>query len=119
MGLGGEHDPVAPSAGQRLADNLLRLAGRVHVRGVDEVDPGVERLVDDPDRIVVIRIAPGPEHHGAKAERADPDACRAKHPHFHDSYPTVREASASSRYSPSSGWRSPAGRIAVPRCLSR
>ena len=30
--------------------------------------PGVERVVDDPDRVVVIGIAPGAEHHRAEAE---------------------------------------------------
>src|SRR5918994_383960 len=42
--LGGQHDVVA-AALQRLADDLLRLALRVDVGGVDEVDPGVQRLV--------------------------------------------------------------------------
>ena len=37
-----EHDLVAASF-ERLGDDLLRLAARVDVRGVDEVDPGVER----------------------------------------------------------------------------
>ena len=40
--LGGQHDVVA-AALERLADDLLRLAGGVDVGGVDEVDPGVER----------------------------------------------------------------------------
>ena len=44
-----EHDVVAPAAGERLADDLLRLAARVDVGGVDEVDAGVERAMDDPD----------------------------------------------------------------------
>ena len=33
-----EHDGVAPAAGERLADDLLGLAARVDVGGVDEVD---------------------------------------------------------------------------------
>jgi hypothetical protein len=45
-----------------------RLAGRVDVGSVDEVDAGVERSVDDPDRLVVVGIAPGAEHHRAEAE---------------------------------------------------
>jgi len=69
--LGGEDDVLAPAAGERLADDLLRLAARVDVRGVDEVDPRVERAVDDPDRLVVVGIAPLAEHHRAEAERAD------------------------------------------------
>ena len=49
--LGGEDDVVAPVVGgQRLADDLLGLAARVDVGGVDEVDARVERPVDDPDR---------------------------------------------------------------------
>jgi hypothetical protein len=71
-----EHDVVAPPAGESLADDLLRLAARVDVGGVDEVDAGVERAVDDPDRVVVIRVAPAAEHHRAQAERTDLDAGR-------------------------------------------
>ena len=41
--LGREHDLVA-AAFERLADDLLGLAARVDVGGVDEVDAGVERL---------------------------------------------------------------------------
>ena len=54
-----EHDVVA-AALQRLADDLLRLAARVDVGGVDEVDPGVERAVDDPDRLVVVGLPHAP-----------------------------------------------------------
>ena len=43
-----EHDVVA-AALERLADDLLGLAGGVDVGGVDEVDPGVQRGVDDAD----------------------------------------------------------------------
>jgi hypothetical protein len=82
--LGGEHHPI-PAAGQGLADDLLRLAGRVHVGGVDEVDPGVQRPLDDPGRLVMIRIAPGPEHHRAQAKRADLHASGAEHTHLHGS----------------------------------
>jgi hypothetical protein len=67
--LGREHDVVAPVL-QRLADDLLGLAARVHVGGVDEVDPRVEGAVDDLDRVVVVRVAPAAEHHGAEAQRA-------------------------------------------------
>jgi len=47
--LGGQDDVVAAAAGERLADDDLRLALRVDVRGVDEVDPVVQRAVDDLD----------------------------------------------------------------------
>ena len=65
--LGGEHDVVA-TALQCLADDLLRLAGGVDVGGIDEVDPGIQRGVDDPDRVVVVGVAPGAEHHRAEAQ---------------------------------------------------
>ncbi len=45
--FGREHHVVA-AALQRLADDLLRLALRVHVGGVDEVDAVVERVMNDP-----------------------------------------------------------------------
>jgi hypothetical protein len=69
--LGREDDVVAPPAGERLGHDDLRLALRVDVRGVDEVDPRVERAVDDPDRVGVIGVAPGAEHHRAEAQLAD------------------------------------------------
>ena len=69
--LGGEHDLVPLGPGQGLAHDLLGLAERVDVGGVDEIDPGVERGMDDPDGFVVIRGAPGPEHHGPQAQGAD------------------------------------------------
>src|SRR4051812_49461113 len=81
--LGGEDDVVPPSAGQRLADDLLGLALRVDVGGVDEVDAGVESGVDDPDRVVVVVIAPLAEHHRAEAERADLDAGATERAHLH------------------------------------
>src|SRR5204862_7900278 len=67
-------DDVVAAARERLADDLLRLAGRVDVGGVDEVDAGVERRVDDADGVVVVLVAPGAEHHRAEAELRDLDA---------------------------------------------
>ena len=65
--LRGQDDVVA-AALERLADDLLGLAGRVDVGGVDEVDAGIEGAVDDADRVVVVGVAPGAEHHRAEAE---------------------------------------------------
>src|SRR5207247_7375689 len=76
--LGGEDDVVAAAAGERLADDLLGLASRVDICGVDEVDTGAEGGVDDADAVVVVRVAPGAEHHGAEAQRADGDAGAAE-----------------------------------------
>ena len=76
--LGGEDHVVPPAAGERLADDLLGLALPVDVGGVDEVDPGVQRGVDDPDRLVVIGVAPRAEHHRAEAELAHRDTGASK-----------------------------------------
>jgi hypothetical protein len=72
--LAGQDDVVALAAGQRLADDHLGLTGRVDVGGVDEVDPGVQRAVDDADALVVVLGAPVAEHHRAEAQLADRDA---------------------------------------------
>ena len=64
--------------GQGLADDLLGLAEGVDVGGVDEIDPRIERAVDDADRLVVIGGSPRPEHHGAQAQRADLDTGTTK-----------------------------------------
>ena len=58
--LDGEHHVLAPSARERLADDQLRLAGGVAIGGVDKVDPSVQRLVDDPDRVIMIGVAEAP-----------------------------------------------------------
>jgi hypothetical protein len=58
--LGREDDVVAAPARERLGDDLLGLALPVHVGGVDEVDPRVERRVDDADRLVVVGIPQAP-----------------------------------------------------------
>ena len=50
--LGREHDLVT-AARNRLADQLLGLAGGVDVGGVDEIDPGVEGAMDDARRRAV------------------------------------------------------------------
>ena len=67
-----QHDVVA-TPGQRLADDRLGLAARVHVGGVDEVDPGVEGGVDDRHAVVVVAVAHRPEHHRPEAQLADLD----------------------------------------------
>jgi hypothetical protein len=86
--LGGQHDVVA-AALERLADDLLRLAGRVDVGGVDEVDAGVQRGVDDADGVVVVGVAPGAEHHRAQAELADRDARAPQESIVHESHGTA------------------------------
>src|SRR5439155_5731117 len=84
--LGSENDSIAPIL-ERFAHDRLRLPSRVHVGGVDEVDPRIERTMDDPDRLLVIGIAPGAEHHRAEAERAHLDPRPSELPVLH--LPTV------------------------------
>ncbi len=68
--LGREHRLLAPPL-EGLADDLLRLALRVDVGRVDEVDAGVERAVDDADALLVAGVAPLAEHHRAETQRRD------------------------------------------------
>jgi hypothetical protein len=84
--LGGKDDRVAPAVGQRLAHDLLRLPARVDVGGVDEVDPRVERRVNDAHRLVVIGIAPGAEHHRTEAELGDRHAGATERAVLHEAY---------------------------------
>jgi hypothetical protein len=53
------------------------------VGGVDEVDPGIERPVDDPDALAVILGAPVTEHHGPEAQFADRDTGASQTPLLH------------------------------------
>jgi hypothetical protein len=80
----GRQDDIVAAAPECLADDLLRLAGRLDVGGVDEVDSGVERGMDDPDRVVVVGVAPGAEHHRAEAELRDLDAGASQGAKFHE-----------------------------------
>ncbi len=69
--FGGQHDVIAPATGQGLADDLLGLAGRIHVGGVHEVDARIEGPMDDPGRVLVVRDSERPEHHRTETERTD------------------------------------------------
>jgi hypothetical protein len=68
--LRGQHHLVA-AALKCLTEDLLRDAAGVDVGGVDEVDAGVECVVDDADRVGAVLVAPRAEHHRAQAQRAD------------------------------------------------
>ena len=76
VALGGEHD-LGPPPAQRLPDDRLGLAVGVHVGRVDEVDPAVERGVDDPRAVGVVGVPDGPEHHRPQAVGADLNPGRA------------------------------------------
>lgn len=73
VGLRGQDDALPSPAGQGLTHDLLRLAVGIHVRRVEDVDAGVQGSVNDPDRLVMVRIPPGAEHHRPEAVRAHLD----------------------------------------------
>src|SRR4051812_1717834 len=98
--LRGEDDVVA-AAFEGLADDLLVLALRIDVGRVDEVDARVERGVDDPDRLVVVGLTPGAEHHRAEAQGADLYAGAAERAELHAAR-LLRAASRPARRSSSS-----------------
>src|SRR4030095_4915323 len=54
--LGREDSPDAP-APEREPQQLLVVSPAVHVRGVDEIDPQVERTMHDVDGLLVIALA--------------------------------------------------------------
>ena len=73
VGLRGQDDALPSPEGQGLTHDLLRLAVGIHVRRVEEVDAGVQGSMNDPDRLVMVRITPGAEHHRPEAVRAHLD----------------------------------------------
>src|SRR4029077_11187418 len=97
--LGGEHRPLAPPL-QRLADDHLRLPLGVAVGGVDEIDPCVQRPMDDADRLLVIGVPPTAEHHRAEAERGDLQTAPAEIPVLHRPSP-LRTLRGGSYHAPS------------------
>jgi hypothetical protein len=80
--LGGQDD-VVTAPGQCLADDLLGFAGGVHVGGVDEVDAGIQRTMNDCCAFGVVLGAPVTEHHGAQAQLADLGAGASQRSQFH------------------------------------
>jgi hypothetical protein len=68
--FGGEHHLGTVHCCEGLGDNLFGLALGVDVRGVDKVDTGVERAVNDAHRLVVVGVTPFAEHHCPKTEGA-------------------------------------------------
>lgn len=72
-GLGGQHD-VVPSTGNRPTDQHLRLPLAVDVGGVEDIDAGIERGIDDRGCLVLGGVAERAEVHGAQREGADLDS---------------------------------------------
>ena len=68
---------------ERLADDDLGLALGVDVGGVNEVDACVKGAVDDPHRVIVVRVTPPAEHHRAQAQGAYLDAGATEIVKFH------------------------------------
>jgi hypothetical protein len=86
---------VLALAAERLADDLLGRAGRVDVRCVDEVDPGVEAHADLALGAVDVGAADGAgpadatEGHRAEGENGDAQTGVAECPIFHVGEPSV------------------------------
>src|SRR5439155_16170630 len=69
--LRGEHHLLARAL-ERPAEQLLVVAPAVHVRGVQEVDAQVQRVVDDVDGLGVIALAVGARHgHAPESDGRD------------------------------------------------
>jgi hypothetical protein len=84
--LGGQH-PALAGVFERAADHLLGLAVGVDVGRVDEVDAGLERVIDDAPRLRLIGRAA--EHHGAEAELGDLHAAVTEHAVLHGGHGTL------------------------------
>jgi hypothetical protein len=54
--------------------DLLGFAVAVAIGRIDEIDAGIDRLVDDAGGVLVIGVAQLAEHHGAKRVGTDLDA---------------------------------------------
>ena len=87
--LGRDHH-VAAAAGQRAAEDLLRIAGGVDVGRVEEVDAGIEGPPHERVRLLLAQCADhlplGAERHRTQAELRDVDSCRGQSPVLH---PTI------------------------------
>jgi hypothetical protein len=99
--LGG-HDDVRSDTADGFANDLFRAAEPVDRRGIDHIDPAVERLADRGDRLVFIGTAPHPSADGPSAHRYSRDLQRGAgdfrelHLRFQVLYPTCPIQHASS-----------------------
>jgi hypothetical protein len=98
VALRGQDDVVAASARQCLGNDLFALTRRVDVGGVDEVDTGIQRAVDDADALVVVTVAEAPEHHGAEAQVRDLHTCVSERAVGHEANVLVVEPATSRRF---------------------
>jgi len=78
--LGRQHPAVAVLADQ-LSDDALGGTEGIGVGGVDEVDAGVAPCLDDPLGCVLEDLVA--EHHGAEADRRNPQSAAPESPVFH------------------------------------
>jgi hypothetical protein len=85
----GRQQHIAALAPDRLAHHLLSRSGRILVRGVEHVDTGVERDVDQACRVALVGIADegelplAAERHGAERNGGNLEAGPAKLAIFH------------------------------------
>src|SRR6266516_4372320 len=70
------HDDVRPDALQGFADDLFRPAEPIDGRGIDHIDPVIERLADRGDRLLLVSAAPHPSADSPGAHRDSRDLQR-------------------------------------------
>ena len=80
--LGGQHHLIA-TTGKRPAEELLGHPEVVDVGGVEERNPGRQRLIDHLPTRRLVGVAPPTEHHRAEPENADVDATGTELPILH------------------------------------
>ena len=85
--FGGKHDVLAPVAEDLAHDGLRAAAAAIGVGGVEQRDPGIERLVDDRPR--AFEVDPLAEIVAAEPDQRDPQARRAQIAQFHVRSPYV------------------------------
>src|SRR5438552_14944653 len=69
--------------GNGLSYELLRLAMRIRVRGVDQIYSGIQRRVHDFDALLLVGIGIGTEHHGSERVCAHADTGSSERAIFH------------------------------------
>ena len=93
----GAEDDLVPLLAQRLGDYPLAVALAVGVAGVEEVDAEVERLLEEPDAVRLLDLAPPAraDRPDSKADLRDIEVGVAKPPVLHRARPAPPRRRAS------------------------
>jgi hypothetical protein len=83
-GLGGDDHVLRAARFQHFRDQLFRAAGAIDIRGVDEIDPAIQRLVQRCLGVTLRHIAPiRADRPGAESDRCDLPAGLAENARVH------------------------------------